>query len=1147
VNEPAPTRRTATRRAVLLLLCAAALPGAGAFGAASAWAVPPPTVTKIEPNTGAEPGGIEVTITGTNFVGVTAVKFGPTNAESLEPGEDANSIVARSPKGSGTVDVTVTASGGTSATGAADRFTYHPGPVAIAHQTYPGGPYTGDNTVPVGLNGCFSRGAVTYQWVLPTEWIPPSGPPPPSSECATSISIPAKRARSVSLVVTDEHGRTDSTTLLVEGHPIGAPGPLRTSPHQEALSPQVNMELGTCQSSGMSEYALAVGYIPRSNSLEGEVKTAKACGWEPFTREPGYEYQAGLWDEAPPLISQVGGAVFPVYPVAGPIIVSEDPSPAPDTGHVLVDLSACDSSGTELYRWTTEAGKIETGDCQLRGVALAYGKQTVELTVVSGHGVVAPTEQVSFTLSNAQPSGACSPYTLDFSSCLPLIPAMSRALGFARPPDFLTLSEGAYWVVGAEWDTTATCGGLLTAGPAVGIGGDVSISIGLGWVGNPLSSVEPKNEEVNGFIEGTPPIPAETVGGGFGPAGGQLMVSANKHGPFNGEVLLLGLHVGGSFTWSLPFNIATPSKKPPGEPCSWDLATFQSLLGIQAAPPSATSTQGQVISTSQTSTANVSSGSTVSIVGAAGSYAPGSVVVVASGSVQAPLGAVKAAKDGSFILVTQIPTFIPSGGHTLLISGEAPDGSLENSSVPLSLSGGPAVTVALVTPNAGPAAGGQTVTVRGTGFSTTPGATEIYFGPGNAGTAINCSSEMSCSATAPPGKGVVSVTATAGGHESPQGSKGALFSYEVPTTTTVTSSVEPAAVGEAVSFTARVTGAPRVGTVTFYDDGEPLCEHVLLGSPGVASCSTFYGEVATHRISATYSGGPGLLGSASNPIIETISKEQPREDPPVNITTPAISGTLKVGQRLNCSPGVWSNNPSSYAYQWLHDGSAIDGGGGSTYTVELADAGHTLNCRVTATNRAGSASARSAGVQIPVPESASATSAGVQIPVPKRPPNSNFAMLGTSVDSKTGAITFTESVSDPGTFNWAVTFQNGKFGVFAARKTKCRTGFGKLKGKCRAGRIMYAKGNQAFAAAGTVTFTVKPTASATKALRNALARKRGVSVTAALTFQSSLGGNPVAHTDLVVVKLKSKKRLRGLAATLWSYFVFARDAVQPAG
>ena len=65
-----------------------------------------------------------MTITGTNFTGATAVKFGVTAAASFTV-NSATQITATSPAGSaGAVDITVTTPGGTSATGAADQFTY---------------------------------------------------------------------------------------------------------------------------------------------------------------------------------------------------------------------------------------------------------------------------------------------------------------------------------------------------------------------------------------------------------------------------------------------------------------------------------------------------------------------------------------------------------------------------------------------------------------------------------------------------------------------------------------------------------------------------------------------------------------------------------------------------------------------------------------------------------------------------------------------------------------------------------------------------------------------------------------------------------------------------------------------------------------
>jgi hypothetical protein len=82
-----------------------------------------PTVTFLDPPIGVNTGGTAVTILGTNFTGATAVTFGGSAAESFVV-NSSTSISATSPPGSGTVDVTVTAPGGTSAKTGLDQFLY---------------------------------------------------------------------------------------------------------------------------------------------------------------------------------------------------------------------------------------------------------------------------------------------------------------------------------------------------------------------------------------------------------------------------------------------------------------------------------------------------------------------------------------------------------------------------------------------------------------------------------------------------------------------------------------------------------------------------------------------------------------------------------------------------------------------------------------------------------------------------------------------------------------------------------------------------------------------------------------------------------------------------------------------------------------
>lgn len=110
------------------------VPGAGPMGSGGGSGGGPataaPTITAVAPNVGALAGGTLVTVTGTQFIGLTgaaAVKFGANNATSytvLSP----TALTAVSPAGlAGTVDVRVTNPIGTSAIVVADQFTYSAG------------------------------------------------------------------------------------------------------------------------------------------------------------------------------------------------------------------------------------------------------------------------------------------------------------------------------------------------------------------------------------------------------------------------------------------------------------------------------------------------------------------------------------------------------------------------------------------------------------------------------------------------------------------------------------------------------------------------------------------------------------------------------------------------------------------------------------------------------------------------------------------------------------------------------------------------------------------------------------------------------------------------------------------------------------
>jgi hypothetical protein len=134
-------------------------------------------------------------------------------------------------------------------------------------------------------------------------------------------------------------------------------------------------------------------------------------------------------------------------------------------------------------------------------------------------------------------------------------------------------------------------------------------------------------------------------------------------------------------------------------------------------------------------------------------------------------------------------------------------------------------------------------------------------------------------------------------------------------------------------------------------------------------------------------------------------------------------------------------------------------------------------------------------------------------------PNSAFVAQTDSFSAATGAITLKAVLSDPGTLRWGATFANGEFGAFASG-AKCKKGEIRLRGRCLPAKITFAKGSRVLAAAGSVVITLRPSASALKALKTALKQRKGVPVSILLSFQSSRGGTPVSHAQRVTVKLK---------------------------
>ncbi|NEC86526.1 hypothetical protein [Streptomyces sp. SID12501] len=86
---------------------------------------------------------------------------------------------------------------------------------------------------------------------------------------------------------------------------------------------------------------------------------------------------------------------------------------------------------------------------------------------------------------------------------------------------------------------------------------------------------------------------------------------------------------------------------------------------------------------------------------------------------------------------------------------------------------------------------------------------------------------------------------------------------------------------------------------------------------------------------------------------------------PVITTAAGLTGTARTGRILTCG-AAWTGTNATAGYAWLRDGKAISGATARTRTLTGADYKHSLACRVTVSNGAGSVSSTSSPVTVAV-------------------------------------------------------------------------------------------------------------------------------------------------------------------------------------
>jgi hypothetical protein len=210
------------------------------------------------------------------------------------------------------------------------------------------------------------------------------------------------------------------------------------------------------------------------------------------------------------------------------------------------------------------------------------------------------------------------------------------------------------------------------------------------------------------------------------------------------------------------------------------------------------------------------------------------------------------------------------------------------------------------------------------------------------------------------GVGTHTFSATYSGDEDYAGSSSPVYTFVVvaaDTTATLTSSVNPSTVGQAVTFTIQVTaaGVTPTGTVTFYDGTTAIGTGTLDGQ-GIATLTTSTLTAGTHNISAQYAATTDFNASTSNTVAQVVNPASTPPPPPPTgpdfqlVVTPTTV-PIDVGLIATVTVQAVENNGLSEPVSLTCDGlpkeasctfdsSVLPAGGGTTTLTLYSGAPH---------------------------------------------------------------------------------------------------------------------------------------------------------------------------------------------------------------
>ncbi|QBB69027.1 Ig-like domain repeat protein [Pseudolysobacter antarcticus] len=272
-----------------------------------------------------------------------------------------------------------------------------------------------------------------------------------------------------------------------------------------------------------------------------------------------------------------------------------------------------------------------------------------------------------------------------------------------------------------------------------------------------------------------------------------------------------------------------------------------------------------------------------------------SVTFTASVSATLPVTGTVTFKDGTTTLCNAVTlssgvatcalSTLSTAAHSIAAIYSGDTNNAASTSTALSQLVNKAATTTSVTSSANPSVFGQNVTFTAIVSATAPatgvptGTVTFKDGTTTLCNAVTLSAGIATCVSSALAAATHSITVVYSGDTNDVASTSTALSQLVnkaATTTAVTSSANPSLYSQNVTFTATVSAtAPATGvptaTVTFKDGTTTLCNSVAL-SAGVATCASSTLAVATHSITAVYSGDTNDVASTSTALSQVVNK-----------------------------------------------------------------------------------------------------------------------------------------------------------------------------------------------------------------------------------------------------------------------------------